>query len=151
YGSTANDSRSCSATARIAPVIGNLPSSASSRLPVSSRSSTTTYSVPRRRNATRRRSRTARSNASRASGVRLVYSGIARTALDHRHPAGRPPPLGHAPAHGRPRSALALQRRDEVSHPLGGDGDQQPTRRLRAGEQHPNGPADPPREGRPLG
>src|SRR5205823_14457107 len=76
YGSTANDSRSCSGNANSSPVIGSLPWSASSRDTVSSRSATTTYSVPRRRSATRRRSRTARSSASSASGVSLVYSGM---------------------------------------------------------------------------
>src|SRR2546430_14848937 len=81
YGSTAKNSSSRNGNSSTSPVIGSLPPSASSRSFVSSRSATTTYSEPRRRSATRRRSRTARSSASRASGVRLVYSGIACMAL----------------------------------------------------------------------
>src|SRR5439155_11378684 len=84
YGSTANDSSSCSGNASSSPVIGSLPSSASSRPSVFSPSATTTYSVPWRRNATRRRSRTARSSASSASGVRRRNSRIALfTARSH--------------------------------------------------------------------
>src|SRR6266568_175485 len=105
YGSTANDSMSRSPNTRISPVIGNLPSSASSRFPVSSRSATTTYSVPRRRNATRRRSRTARSSASRASGVRLEYSWIAGMGGGGGGPPGpKPPPPGRGPPPPRSRA-----------------------------------------------
>src|SRR5207247_8255061 len=52
YGSTANDSISRNRNASTSPVIGSLPSSASSRSSVFSPSATTTYSVPRRRSAT---------------------------------------------------------------------------------------------------
>src|SRR6266516_7096096 len=52
YGSTAKNSSSRSGNDRTSPVIGSLPASASSRSFVSSRSATTTYSVPRRRSAT---------------------------------------------------------------------------------------------------
>src|SRR5439155_469941 len=44
YGSTPKDSSSRSGNSRISPVIGSLPSSASSRSPGSSRSATTPYS-----------------------------------------------------------------------------------------------------------
>src|SRR5881398_2468249 len=102
YGSTAKDSSSRSGNSRISPVIGSLPSSASSRSPVSSRSATTTYSVPRRRSATRRRSRTARSKASSASGVSLVNSRIVATGP--RYPTATRP---GGPATTRPMTAAA--------------------------------------------
>src|SRR2546427_13038690 len=46
YGSTAKVSSSRRGNVRSSPVIGSLPSSRSSREPVSSRTATTTYSVP---------------------------------------------------------------------------------------------------------
>src|SRR5256886_17097456 len=48
YGSTANDSSSRNGNASTSPVIGSLPSRASSRSSRFSPSATTTYSFPRR-------------------------------------------------------------------------------------------------------
>src|SRR5439155_19010727 len=100
YGSTAKVSSSRSRKPSSSPVIGSRPWSSSSRPLVSRRSATTTYSVPRRRSATRRRSRTARSRASNASGVSERNSRIGGTPRSgHADPSHRS--AHHAADHGR--------------------------------------------------
>src|ERR1041385_6790558 len=94
--------------------MGSRPTSTSSRPLVSRRIATTTYSVPRRRSATRRCRSTASSSASRVSRLRDLYSAIGCTGISVYADASRDAARQPADARGD-YGTLALERPDQRS------------------------------------